>query len=238
MVAYDEGRAILDVSFSIEFCAKTYCGGTNTEDAVYTEAVDFVLKNFGHIAIDEIRAAFQLAASGKLDDVKMETYYGVFTLAMLGGILRAYDKYRNRIIAQMQNEERERKYQEREIELKSVDWVSDRLRRLDAIEAPELSDFALSDFDLFVKSGHMTYTDEQKKAAWMDAKELAFDDLEQDAAFWSAGKKNMTLASKIKEALNDARAGLENEKFKTARESFAKRLLVMRWHLGFKTEAK
>ncbi len=50
------------------------------------------------MSIGELEQAFSLAAAGKFEGVNLETYFGKFTITILGKILKAYDKTRNKVI--------------------------------------------------------------------------------------------------------------------------------------------
>lgn len=77
--------------------AATYGARQEVDTMIYDAAVEFVLENFGHLAVDEIPEAYKLNAIGKLND-KAEMYGGKFSLDQLGKILGAYDEYRKKYI--------------------------------------------------------------------------------------------------------------------------------------------
>jgi hypothetical protein len=91
----------------ISACAKLYCGMNEQKGAALEtiqESCRFVIDRYGWISIHEIELAFKLAASNVFDNVEMKAYGGIFTIAMLGDILTAYQKYRNKIIQNFDNE--------------------------------------------------------------------------------------------------------------------------------------
>ncbi len=100
----------------VKFCATTYCAAPNTERDVLEESARFIADKFGHLNINEIREAFRLAAAG-LIDASLTTYYGMFSVNILGQILSAYDDHRSqtyrevraRINAEQQQREDERR---------------------------------------------------------------------------------------------------------------------------------
>mgnify|MGYP006279815331 CR=1 FL=1 len=72
-------------------CASSYCGMDvkSTSITTWDACVKMVKEDFKNIGVNEIEVAFRLCASGKLN-VNMTAYYGKFTVAILGEILRAY----------------------------------------------------------------------------------------------------------------------------------------------------
>lgn len=109
MVRRDE-RLVFGLKIDLEFCAATYCGAPNTLPETIGEGVKFVQAQFSHFNITEIREAFRLAAAGKIE-ADLKAFYGLFTIQMLGNVLRAYDDYRTAIfrevrakVAQMEDE--------------------------------------------------------------------------------------------------------------------------------------
>ena len=109
MVRRDE-RLAFGLKLDLEFCAATYCGAPNTLPETIGEGVKFVQAQFSHLNLTEIREAFRLAAAKKID-ADLSSFYGLFTLQMLGKVLAAYDDYRTAIfrevrakVAQMEDE--------------------------------------------------------------------------------------------------------------------------------------
>lgn len=100
----------------VKFCAATYCAAPNTEREVLEESARFIARQFGHLNISEIREAFRLAAAGKIE-ADLTTYYGMFSVNILGRVLNAYDDYRTqtyrevraRINAEQQQRENEQR---------------------------------------------------------------------------------------------------------------------------------
>ena len=90
------------VSAMIALCAKLYCGmkdGIGTIPETIQECTRLVYKKFNSMGIHEIREAFLMASANEFEGVTLTAYYGTFTVAMLGDILSAYSKYRNKIIS-------------------------------------------------------------------------------------------------------------------------------------------
>ena len=224
----DPSRAALELTVIVEFCAKTYCGGVKTERIVYEEAVRFAMARFGHLNPEEIKQAFSLGASGSLD-VNMATYYGIFTVSMLGEILLAYDNYRSRIVMEILRVEREQQEANKKSTWDENEWGRQRLRKFQNLESPTYSDFSETDYNYFLKTGDLVHTQEEKRKAWDDARLFAIQEFEADAHTELTTRKNQQLSILLKNAAQAGSDGAENEKFTIRRTAIAKSLLVMRW---------
>ena len=88
------------VKIDLEFCAATYCGAPNTLPETIGEGVKFILSQFSHLGLTEIREAFRLAAAGKIE-ADLNAFYGLFTVQMLGKVMSAYDDYRTAIFREV-----------------------------------------------------------------------------------------------------------------------------------------
>lgn len=88
------------VKIDLEFCAATYCGAPNTLPETIGEGVKFILSQFSHLGLTEIREAFRLAAAGKIE-ADLNAFYGLFTIQLLGKVLSAYDDYRTAIFREV-----------------------------------------------------------------------------------------------------------------------------------------
>lgn len=217
-------EAVLNsLNLELEFCARTYCGSSKTDERTFEEGVEFILSQFASLALGEIREAFRLAAAGKLGDVNMTTYYGLFTVAMLGDVLNSYTEYRRRTLSELRKMEALA-----EIPAKSWDkeaWGNARLEKFRNLETPTLDNFTATDYDYFHETGQLKHTDDEKKAAWADAYALTLADLEREAE----SEKSVYRVKELKDILAEAREKQFTETFTTRRAVIAKRLLVQRW---------
>jgi hypothetical protein len=93
------------VSAMVVICAKMYSG--MQEDKMLPESIQecvrFIYKNFAMLGVQEIREAFSMAAANYWDGITLSSFYGQFTIAMLGDILSAYLKFRNKILSDIIN---------------------------------------------------------------------------------------------------------------------------------------
>ena len=118
---------------------------------MYEEAVRFTMARFGHLNPEEIKQAFSLGAAGALD-VNMATYYGIFTVSMLGEILLAYDNYRSRIVMEILRVEREQQETNKKSTWDQNEWGRQRLEKFKSLQSPTYSDFSETDYNYFLKT--------------------------------------------------------------------------------------
>jgi len=96
----------------LENVAFAYTGmKADAENPIFDEMLVFVLKSFQHLGMYEIREAFRLAADGTTgtEGSDLRAYFGNWSIASLGAILQAYEKYRKTIIAKFQQVESDAK---------------------------------------------------------------------------------------------------------------------------------
>ena len=67
-------------------------------------SVYLIVSMFPMLAPAELKEAFKLATAGKLKDINITTYYGKFTVQILGDILKAYLKLRNKALSKYENQ--------------------------------------------------------------------------------------------------------------------------------------
>lgn len=244
----DQARTALSVMAELDHCAKVYLGAMNTPEDVFEEGVAFIISRFGHIGVFELREAFRLAAAGQLDldSAAFRAYYGMFTIAGLGAILQAYDRYRAEVVKALRRAEVAElalvSDQNRILTWNTAAWEAARRESLLTMDFPrsdnpndagsDLDERAMVeyvtayDYDWLTRSGQLDVSAEEKKAAWEDARLLTLADY-----------KNLALSSRnFHRALSDIESGKPNEGFEARRIAAAKRLLVLRWVMRMRAE--
>lgn len=136
-------------------------------------AVDMVRNRFAGLGVGEIITAAQLAASGELET--SAKFYGKFAMQGFGDILAAYQLERNAARAAI---EKEREAAEREAEKarRDAEGRAQYERKFPAMLAGyrgTMEDIPVHWHDTAVRLGLLTYTEEEKKEAWIQAAELA-----------------------------------------------------------------
>lgn len=227
MFAHNPGGAPESLAMELQFVAMSYCGSAKTDETVFDECMEFAEKQFGHLNLGEIREAFRLGAAGELGEVDLQSYYGLFTVATLGAILRAYDDYRKRIVAALRRAENEAYRAKLEAERMPHDsevWMKNRLNQLIALPEPDLQNTTAYDHDFLEKQGWMLNDKETKEAAWVEAKAIATAQVAEEMQ-----GNNPAIRAGLQAILRDVEAGKGNADFKSRRVGIAKRLLVCRW---------
>jgi hypothetical protein len=144
-------------------------------------AVDMVRNRFAGLGVGEIITAAQLAASGELETGAK--FYGKFALQGFGDILAAYQQERNAARAAI---EKEREAAEREAEKarRDIEGQNEYERKFPAMLAGyrgTMEDIPVHWHDTAVRLGLLTYTDDEKKEAWVQAAELAHAEMARRA---------------------------------------------------------
>lgn len=215
-------KILLAISLELEYCAMSYCGLGKTDDSIFDEAVDFVLLRFGHIGVSEIREAFRLAASKEID-ADLTTYYGQFTIKVLGDVLSAYNLYRNRALAAFALKENENVAMDvARRRLESFDlsaWATNRITSLKAMENPSFRACSVFDYEKFLELGFLVFSADEKRKAWEDAHFFAFQEI-------AAGSLR---SISIRRQMERVQSGIFDEGYRAKRIVIAQQLLVFRW---------
>lgn len=101
----DSDNAAQGLGLVLRFCAEVYCGVKNDDlnDIVLSECVVFVYRNYKDLSVNEIKLAFEMGARNETN-VNMVAYYGKFNVSMLGDILSEFNKRRNNLLIELENE--------------------------------------------------------------------------------------------------------------------------------------
>ena len=177
-----------DISFTILFLANSYTGANyknppnQTDLASLRTCTNFVCDMYPHLSINELELAFNLAAAGKFEGVNLETYFGKFTVTILGKILKAFTQLRNKvIIKQGKLIEQEIKEQEKQLE-KSLNEKTqkDIVSKFNDLRALFLNDGVIPQKEninaywakILINTGHIVFDVKEKNQIWFEAKEL------------------------------------------------------------------
>ena len=74
------------------------------EELLLNACANTVINQFPALGLKELDLAFQLASSGKLENVSLKTFYGKFHVGILGEVLSAYVKFRDKVIGEQHRE--------------------------------------------------------------------------------------------------------------------------------------
>ena len=222
MLVENEVQALALLAAELQACAIQYTGCVKTDDLVFDECIEFVIERFAGLHIDEIRHAFRLAASGELGEIKLEAYFGTFTVAMLGRILTAYDQYRKKIVFDVMEANRKVGFAQAQV-LKSTNWNSEEWAqgRLAFFAKTELTidDVSAADFFYFIEN-KVELPEPEKRLDWQKAWDLAILDVQK-----AIGRGEVGAAA----LLRKVQSGLKDEGFRDKRINYYRRLLALRW---------
>lgn len=232
MLLENEVQAIGYLAAELQVCARQYTGCVKTDDMVFDECVEFVIERFGGLHIDEIRHAFRLAAAGELGEVKLDAYFGTFTVVMLGKVLIAYDEYRKKIVKDVMEADRKAGFAKAQV-LKSTNWNSEewakeRLVHFNQVDPVTIDDVSVADFLHFVEPVVKDIPEDEKRADWEKARDFSIADLQ---AAIGRGEVGMSAL------LRKVQSGGSDEGFRDKRLNYYKRLLVLRWIESLKTKS-
>lgn len=191
---------VQSVGAMLVLCAKMYCGmqeGKMLPETIQ-ESVRFIYKHHKNIGVNEIREAFSLAAANTFNGINMTAYFGIFTVAMLGDILSAYNLYRNPIIARAyENATRLELDAKCEEAKKTKNWLARKEIRSDiekAIVAVQTDaepvwetwhEVPVHYAEIAINFDIIEVSDDFKLKIWQRSKELALDELKTTAQDYS-----------------------------------------------------
>jgi len=231
MMREDEIKAPTALLAEIKYCAITYCASPNTEPETLKESVRFVLSQYGHLNVAEIREAFRLTAAGKIE-ANLNAYHGQFTIRILGDVLSGYNDMRT----QVAREVRARLRAEQDAEQNKIfaQFLSQKFGTLgEQYQQLVQSNSKYSRWqdlpgwfcERIVREDVPGFTIEEKGKAWINAKHLVVNNL----GFWSidpsvlpADRKRYRAAA---EALKNDPETFPEDLRKEAEEAYCKMLV-------------
>ena len=143
---------------------------------------------FPSLGMSELELAFKMAAAGKFPELNLETYYGKFSVNFLGKILREYIRSRNRVI--MKHDELKTK-EDREMTQEQIDAENERAKKSVISKFEQLKKIHNNGekvtFEkvysfwakILIDSGHINFTDIEKKSIWLEAQKIAKEKLKK-----------------------------------------------------------
>lgn len=142
----DRVEVLASLTADIEFVTRIYCGvDLSTDDELQLTCVEFILKNFAHLGIGELKEAFSLAAAGKLGKIDLSAYYGKFTIRSLGEVLKLYGIFREKAVRELRKAEAEaveiaaaaeKLARKSEMLMEHAEWCADKIEYYIRNDAP------------------------------------------------------------------------------------------------------
>lgn len=229
-----------DISFTILFLANSYTGAnlknppTQENLLVMRACCNFIIDRFPQLSIAELEQAFSLAAAGKFEGVNMETYFGKFTINILGNILKAYDKARNKVIIQngklleqeIKKQERGKMEQLNEQVKKDVIKIFSDLKGLFLNEGiiPDLKDIRSYWAKILINAGVIKFTEDERKQIWAESKVLTEKQIKTQLHGGTGTVSNKQNLRAMLRAISD---GAQSDDFnKTATANYSKLIII------------
>ncbi len=185
------------------------------------------------MSIGELEQAFSLAASGKFEGVNLETYYGKFTITILGKILKAYNKTRNKVLIQneqlieAQTKEQERKDMQELNEQVKKDVIQkfNDLKALFLNEGiiPDLKDIRSYWAKILIDTGIIQFTEDERKQIWLESKDLTEKEIKKEI-LTTRGAVNKTKLKTILKTISDGQQSTDFTQKATA--NYSKLLII------------
>ncbi len=168
----DRNKVIASLSVDLEYCIRVYCGATaDINEEVIEESVDFCLKRFAHLGVDEIREAFSMAAAGELGEIDLAAYHGRFTIKILGEVLRSYSSFREKVVNELRRAENEaaeaaaaaeKLRKSDELLVKHMNWCAEKLNSYMNEGTPEVNIIPVTLYEYLDSTGLIEHTKAEK----------------------------------------------------------------------------
>lgn len=201
----DKQEAFGELLINIPLIAQEYGARTDIPQNVIKEAITLITTEFMDLSVSEIRKAYRMYASGKLN-VNAEMYGGEFTVAQLGKVLTAYRNERRARVAavlQIENKEREDRIKEAEAIQKRIEFektfpsiVADKIQYVTSWrDIPEWW------YKPSVKLGLLDFTKEQADVVFQQAADLV--DTEQARQREQSKNEKFNMETVVRRELTD-----------------------------------
>ncbi len=229
-----------DISFTILFLANTYTGAnfknppTKQNMATMRACCNFITDRFPQLSIGELELAFSLAASGKFEGVNLETYFGKFTVTILGKILNAYGKTRNKVLIQNDKllEDKTKEQEKEKMEEQNKQVTKDVIQKFNDIRAlflnngsiPNLKDIRSYWAKILIMAGVITFTEDERKQIWIESKALTVKQIKTELHSGTGGTVQKQNLRVILRAIADGQKSMDFNQKATA--NYSKLLII------------
>jgi hypothetical protein len=167
-----EPALLFTLNTALEYCAVTYCGASKTTDDTYAECVRFILLKYPFWGVEEIRQAFAHVAA--TDPNALTSYYGSFSVAMLGSIFQIYTTYRDQVIAALRRleaqAEAQKKEKSKEEYFQTTEGIKEyrekcqqRIKVLRSMQDADTSNVYLTDYKILTDGALLTLSADEKR---------------------------------------------------------------------------
>ena len=185
--------------------------------------------------VKEDEEAFKLATAGKLKDINITTYYGKFTVQILGDILKAYLKLRNKALSKYEYQVQIEQSRKEDINKDSknalirteIAQIYSEMKK-QYIDKGNLNEAKIRAFwaKILIEEKIIQFTKAEKRAIWNEARTKTQKNLKEELSY------NMNLSGpekiKIRNILKDLNTQQKNENFEAAVIAEYSRLLIIK----------
>lgn len=190
-----------------------------TTDILISESANFIMKNYSMLNFSEIKTAFEYAASGKTS-ADLSTYYGKFTIQMLGDVLNAYFRFRQNAIARIDkkveiesNRQRKEDADKRnkkaiQEEIKLFKTLKDQYQKTAEFDENKIKAYQGK---ILVDAGLITFSTSQKVEIYNEARRLVLARINTESTDMNL---KSTERRSLKTILSDVQKGIEKDDFK------------------------
>ena len=191
-----------------------------TIDILISESANFIIKHFAMLSVTEIKQAFELSASGKID-ANLSAYHGKFTIQMLGDVLQKYWIFRMNVLARYDskldiyhNQQRKKDADERNERAKRE--VIDLFKKLkdNYQQTGEFDETQVKGFHgkIISDAGLITFSKQEKLQIYAEAKINVLKQIKTDVQDVNL---KPTERRSLKSMLSDISGGQQSEDFKS-----------------------
>ena len=156
------------------------------EELLLNACANVVINQFPALGLKELDLAFQLASTGKLENVSLKTFYGKFHVGILGEVLSAYVKFRDKVIGEQHKEALKITHPKTDKE------ILEELAKKDKAQQQAISDYFLLKAELNNISIDLLYTNIR---SWWAKVLIKFDLIkfspEEKLEIWNQAYKNV-----------------------------------------------
>lgn len=226
---------------AVLYLANNYTGAnfqrplSSENKEIIESCTDFIVSMFPMLSPEELKEAFKLATAGKLKDINITTYYGKFTVQILGDILKAYLKLRNKALSkyekQLQIEQSRKedtdKEQKNALIRTEIAQIYSQIKK-QYIDKGILIEAKIRAFwaKILIEEKIILFTKAEKRAIWQEARTKTQKNLKEELSY------NMNLSTpekiKIRNILKDLNTQQKNENFEAAVIAEYSRLLIIK----------
>tara|TARA_Y100000590_G_scaffold422007_1_gene526253 strand:- start:894 stop:1703 length:810 start_codon:yes stop_codon:yes gene_type:complete len=229
-----------NLKLAILFLANTYTAAnfkipiTEQNKQIIEASAEFVCTMFPQLAPEELKEAFKMAAAGRFQGLNIETYYGKFSVQILGKVLKAYIEFRKKCLAKYENlkqieesraEDVNKEAKNTEIRKQIAQIYSEIKKRY--IDKGELKEGIIKAFwaKILLEEKIIDFTEKEKLEIYNQAKQKTKNEYKKKLL------QNEVKASEkmqVRNLLKELKEGIETKNFKAAVVNEYSRLLIIK----------